>query len=43
MLKNLKLQSTRGVSHYGLAIYIRKYFKAKGELWKFKIFHHAKI
>jgi hypothetical protein len=29
---------TRGVSHYGLAIYIIKYFKAKEELWKFKYF-----
>jgi hypothetical protein len=27
---------TRGVSHCGLAIYIKKYFKAKEELWKFK-------
>jgi len=30
--------------HYGLAIYIKKYFKAKEELWKLKYpFHHAKI
>jgi hypothetical protein len=29
---------TRGLSHYGLAIYILKYLKAKGELWKFKYF-----
>jgi hypothetical protein len=28
----------RGVSHYGLAIYIRKYLKAKKELWKLKYF-----
>jgi hypothetical protein len=28
---------TRGVSpHYGLAIYINKYLKAKEELWKLK-------
>jgi hypothetical protein len=27
-----------GVSHYGLAIYIKKYRKAKEELWKFKYF-----
>jgi hypothetical protein len=33
----------RGVSHYGLAIYIEMYLKAKEELWKLKIFHHAKI
>jgi hypothetical protein len=30
------------VSNYGLAIYIKKYLKAKEELWKIKIFHHAK-
>jgi hypothetical protein len=32
------------VSHsgLGLAIYIEKYLNAKEELWKFKIFHHAK-
>jgi hypothetical protein len=30
---------TRAVSHYGLAIYIKKYLKkAKEELWKFKYF-----
>jgi hypothetical protein len=35
----LKLITTRsGVSHCGLAIYIRKYSKAKEELWKFKYF-----
>jgi hypothetical protein len=26
------------VSHYGLAIYIKKYLKAKEELWKLKYF-----
>jgi hypothetical protein len=26
----------RGVLHCGLAIYIKKYFKAKKELWKLK-------
>jgi hypothetical protein len=32
------------VSHYGLAIYIKKYLKAKEEeLCKTQIFHHAKI
>jgi len=30
------------VSHCGLAIYIKKYLKAKEELWKLKYFHHAK-
>jgi predicted translin family RNA/ssDNA-binding protein len=29
---------TRGVSHCGLAIYIKKYLKAIEELWKFKYF-----
>jgi len=30
--------STRDVSHHGLAICIKKYLKAKEELWKFKYF-----
>jgi len=29
---------TRGVSHFGLVIYIKKYFNAKIELWKPKYF-----
>jgi hypothetical protein len=29
---------TRGVSHWCLAIYIKKYFKAKEDLWKLKYF-----
>jgi hypothetical protein len=34
----------RGVSHCGLAIYIKIYLKAKEELWKFKYyFHHEKM
>jgi hypothetical protein len=28
--------TTRGVSHFGLAIYIKKYIKAKEDLWKLK-------
>jgi hypothetical protein len=43
---NLKfhLDQTRGVPHCGLAISIKKYLKAKEELWKLKyLFHHAKI
>jgi len=32
------LRLTRGVSHCGLAIYIKKYLKAKEELWKLKYF-----
>jgi hypothetical protein len=31
-------KQTRGVSHCGLAIYIKKYLKAKEELWKLKYF-----
>jgi hypothetical protein len=31
---NIEYGSKRGVSHCGLAIYIKKYFKAKEELWK---------
>ncbi len=29
---------TRGVSHCGLASYVKKYLEAKQELWKFKYF-----
>jgi hypothetical protein len=29
---------TRGASHFGLAIDIKKYLKAKEELWKFSYF-----
>jgi hypothetical protein len=36
MLTNL--YTTRGVSHCGLAIYIKKYLKAKEELWKVQYF-----
>jgi hypothetical protein len=32
------LNETRGVWHDGLAIYIKKYLKAKEELWKLKYF-----
>jgi hypothetical protein len=31
-MKNDHVKKTRGVSHYGLAIYIKKYLKAKEEL-----------
>jgi hypothetical protein len=30
------------VSHFGLAIYIKKYLKAKEALWKFKCFSMQK-
>jgi hypothetical protein len=33
---------TKHVSHYGLAIYNKKYLKAKEELWKFKYFSKQK-
>jgi hypothetical protein len=32
------IYTTRGVLHWGLAIYIKKYLKAKEELWKPKYF-----
>jgi hypothetical protein len=32
------IHTTRGVSHCGVAIYIKKYLKAKEELWKLKYF-----
>jgi hypothetical protein len=34
----LEVTKTRGVSHCGLAKYIKKYFEAKEELWKLKYF-----
>jgi hypothetical protein len=34
---------TRGVSQCRLAIYIKKYLKAKRRSMKIQIFHHAKI
>jgi hypothetical protein len=35
-LRNDIAQPTRGVSHCDLAIYIKKYLKAKEESWKLK-------
>jgi len=35
--------NNKSVSHCGLAIYIKKYLKAKEELLETQIFHHAKI
>jgi hypothetical protein len=40
---SLHTKRTRGVSHCELAIYIKKYVKAKEELWKFKYFTMQKI
>jgi hypothetical protein len=44
------LDTRGGVSHCGLAIYVKKYLKAEEEdeeeeelNWKFQEFHHAKI
>jgi hypothetical protein len=37
-LKNWGKKKPRVVSHYGLAIYIKMYLKAKEELWKLKYF-----
>jgi len=34
---------TRGVSHCGLAISIKKHLKAKRRFMEIQIFHHAKI
>jgi hypothetical protein len=33
---------SKGVSHCGVAIYIKKYLKAQEELWKLKYFNMAK-
>jgi hypothetical protein len=38
-----KQRKQGGVSHCGLAIYIKTYLNAKEELQKLQIFHHAKI
>jgi hypothetical protein len=34
---------TRGVSHCGLAIYIKKYLKAKRRILEIQILNHSKI
>jgi len=38
LVSNQKERETRGVSHCGFAIYIKKYLNAKEELWKLKYF-----
>jgi hypothetical protein len=39
LTKNIEVQNkTRGMSQHGLAIYMKKYLKAKEELWKLKYF-----
>jgi hypothetical protein len=43
-LTNWGEKKQRGVSHGGLAIYIKKYVKAKAEkIMETQIFHHVKI
>ncbi len=37
-LGSVRKNITRGLSHFGLVIYIKKYFNAKKELWKLKYF-----
>jgi hypothetical protein len=37
------MKKTRDVSHCGLAVYIKKYLKAKKRIMKTQIFHHAII
>jgi hypothetical protein len=39
---SLHTKRTRGVSHCDLAIYIKRYVKAKEEIMETQIFHHAK-
>jgi hypothetical protein len=34
--------TTKGVSHFGLAIYIKKYLKGKRRIMEIQIFYHAK-
>jgi hypothetical protein len=44
LTKLKKEKKTRGVSHFGLAMHIKEYLKAKEEeLWKLKYFTIAKI
>jgi len=38
LVSHMYATTTRGVSHCGLGIYIKKYLKAKEELWKLKYF-----
>jgi hypothetical protein len=40
---SLWAEPTKGVSYCGLAIYIKKYLKAKKRIMKTQIFHHTKI
>jgi hypothetical protein len=42
-LDNNNNNKTSGVSHFGLAIYIKKYLKAKRRILKIQILNHAKI
>jgi hypothetical protein len=42
-LTNRQTNKTRGVSHWGLAIYLKKYLNTKQELWKLKYFTMQKF
>jgi hypothetical protein len=42
-MREIEREKPRGVSHHGLAIYMKKYLQAKEEVMKTQIFHHAKI
>jgi hypothetical protein len=42
--RSLKIHTeTKGVSHCGLSIYIKKYLKPKEEFWKLKYFTIQKL
>ncbi len=41
--KKMVTQTTSVSSHYGLAIYIKKYLKGKRRIMETQIFHDAKI
>jgi hypothetical protein len=41
--KKAIVYSTRGVSHCGLAVYIKKVSSGKRRIMEIQIFHHAKI
>jgi hypothetical protein len=43
LINHPKINNKGGMSHCDLAIYIKKYLKAKEELWKFKYFTMERI
>jgi hypothetical protein len=42
MFYNMAIK-TKGVSHYGLAIYIKKCILRQKQFMEIQIFHHAKV